>query len=66
MLLQEISQILAIVGNIYASQEEKILTTFKNIYASWEVRKTKNSREHHQEDLEGTKEPWKSFDEEKN
>jgi hypothetical protein len=37
MLLQEISQILAEVGNIYASQEEKILTTIKSISTSWEV-----------------------------
>jgi hypothetical protein len=33
MLLQEISQILTAVGNISASQEEKILTEIRNISA---------------------------------
>jgi hypothetical protein len=34
MLLQEISQVLTNLGNIYASQEEHILTFIRNIYSS--------------------------------
>jgi len=65
MLLQEISQILAPVRNISTSQEEQILTAIKNIYAFWEViQEPKFQEKHHREDIEGTKEPWKAFDEE--
>jgi hypothetical protein len=66
MILQEISQILAAVGNISASQEEKILTTFRNIPALWEVIEDQKFHEKHQEeDLEEIKQPWKTFDGEK-
>jgi hypothetical protein len=65
MLLQEISQILAATRNISASQEEQNLTVITNISASREVIEEKQFHEQHQEDLEETKEPWKSFDEEK-
>jgi hypothetical protein len=76
MLLQEISQILAAVG-VSASQEEKILTTIRNIPASLEVIEEQKFHEPHpQEDLEAlfdhpcqivkeTKESWTTFDGEK-
>jgi hypothetical protein len=65
MILQEISQILEEAGNISASQEEKVLTLIRNIYASWEVIEEKQFHEQHQEALEDTKNPWKTFDEKK-
>jgi hypothetical protein len=63
MILQEISQILSAVGNISASQKEKILTTFRNIPALQEVIEDQKFHEKHQEeDLEEIKQPWKTYD----
>jgi hypothetical protein len=73
MLLQEISQILATTGNIYASQEEKILTTFKNIPALQEIEDQKFHEKQGDlevfpdspyESREEIKNPWTTFDEE--
>jgi hypothetical protein len=56
MLLQEISQILSTVGNISASQKEKIMTTFRNIPALQEViEDTKFHEKHHEENLKEIK-----------
>jgi hypothetical protein len=64
MFLQEISQILVVAENISTYQEEKILTTIKNISTSREVIGEKQFHEKNQEDLEETRYTWKSFDEE--
>jgi hypothetical protein len=53
-------------GNIFASQEEQILTAFRNIPALWEVIEDQKFHEQHQdEDLEEIKQPWETFDGEK-
>lgn len=37
MILHDLSEILAATVKLFASQEEKILATFKNIHAIWEA-----------------------------
>ena len=61
MLLQEILQILTTVGNISASQEEKILIEIKNISASQEVIEEDEFHEKNKkEDLKDAKRTWKN------
>jgi hypothetical protein len=63
MILQEISQILSVAGNISASQGEQILIAFRNIPALQEVIKDQKFHEKHpDEDLEEIKQPWETFD----
>jgi hypothetical protein len=66
---------LTTIGNIFASQEEKILTTIINISTSQEVIEEKRIHEHlpqeedlevfssyHCKHLEENKDPWETFD----